>query len=49
MGRAWYVVRVRSEYLVEVVRVDMRHPEGSAGARDVHPQRGVGLVDDRHA
>ena len=49
MGWAWYVVRVRSGYLVEVVRVDMRHPERSAGARDVHPQRGVGLVDDRHA
>lgn len=47
MGWAWYVVRARSECLVEVVRVDMRHPERSAGARDVHPQRGVGLVDDR--
>ena len=49
MGWAWYVVRVRSGYLVEVVRVDMRHPERSAGARDVHPQRGVSLVDDRLA
>ena len=30
--------------LVEIIRVDMRHAERAAGARNVHPQRGVGLV-----